>query len=269
MTHDEFCPMIKRPPISFVVLYASSDALDVFRRLPGLALIVLLIDVGGETLRLGLSPDEPTSKLILTALDAATTFLIIPFEIAVYRLMILGEVTSRYTVAASTSRFQRFLAWTALLWLISEIPSLVESLPSRSRGAADVLELGLIGIFVAVCLRLILLFPAIAVDSPAATAADALADSKGHFWYFGRAMLVVFVPLIVVTVSMLMLVENGLIHDISDLSLPSGLPRAVFTGLVEFATTTLSLVVTSRLFQWVGARVKGSAVSPSPSQFAN
>jgi hypothetical protein len=255
--------MIKIPSIRFVVRSALNDALGVFRRLSSLALIAFSIYCGDELLQLTMLPDGPTRKMFLTALDATTTLLIVPFDIAVYRLIVLGEVTSRYAVATGTSRFRRFLAWTAVFWLIGEVPSYAGNILSLSDGAAAVLESGFTGISIFLGLRLILIFPAIAVDSPAATAADSFADTKGHFWFLFRAMLLVFLPLTAVVASMVILAQNGLVSDISNLSFLSGFPRAIFIGFAEFATTTLSLVVASRLFEWLGGRVQGPPVSRS------
>src|SRR5262249_32530644 len=120
-------------------------------------------------------------------------FFVTPFLIAVHRFILLGEVTRRYRLAPRQPRFLRFFGWSLAVQSLVLLPYLVffmlSSLGSRSHTLDGVIAVVFVVLFITafclvifVSLRLIILFPAIAIDASGAAVASAWADSKGNFW---------------------------------------------------------------------------------------
>ena len=58
-------------------------------------------------------PAISDNRMLAEVFDLMRTFVLVPFEIAIYRLLISGEAASGYRFDISTVRFQRMLGWTA------------------------------------------------------------------------------------------------------------------------------------------------------------
>ena len=103
---------------------------EVFSRLRGLSVIGFSIYLAFEAAEGPIGPDD---VLLRDTIDCIRDVLLVPFDIAIYRLLILGEVTSRYRFALGTSsRFQRIAGWTISLSALYAIPMLTLSLPAPS-----------------------------------------------------------------------------------------------------------------------------------------
>ena len=61
---------------------------------------------------LGSAPAISRTPVLAEAFRLTSMIAILPFEIAVFRLLILDEVAPRYDFALSTVRFRRMLGWT-------------------------------------------------------------------------------------------------------------------------------------------------------------
>ena len=94
------------------------------------------------------------------------TFVLVPFEIAIYRLLISGEAASGYRFDISTVRFQRMLGWTAGFWLLASIPLHLPGAVAPSDGAEVIISVVLFALVIFAVLRLTIFMPAIAVDAP-------------------------------------------------------------------------------------------------------
>src|SRR5690349_9430230 len=107
-----------------------------------------------------------------------------PFFIAVHRLILVDEVADHYRLDPRDRRFARFFTWSVALWLMLALPPVairVLSLPLSVISPATAMSaLGVFAIVaVVISVRLMVLFPAIAVDAPGATPANAVADMHG------------------------------------------------------------------------------------------
>jgi hypothetical protein len=236
---------------------------EVFSRLPGLTAIGLSIYLAFEAAEAPIGPDD---VLLRDTLDVIRDVLLVPFGIAIYRLLILGEVTSQYRFALDTSaRFQRIAGWTILLSAFNAIPVLALNLltPSDSGAAIALIVAGIATMVagIAVAIRIAIFFPAIGSDAGDATLRSALADTRGHVWLILKAFLIVFLPQQVVTLAMIGLASFGLVSDISGLSMWAALPRIVLIGSIDFLTLAAGAAMAARLFDWIGDRVKGGARS--------
>jgi hypothetical protein len=234
---------------------------EVFARLRGLSIIGFSIYLAFEAAKASIGPDD---TLLSNTLDGIRDVLLVPFDIAIYRLLILGEVTSRYGFALDTSsRSQRIAGWTIGLWAFNTLPlQALMSLPTPSdlsqAIAVVVACIAAIAAGIAVAVRIAILFPAIASDARRATIGSALADTSDRSWFILKAFVIVFLPPGMVTIGMVGLASLGVVSDVSDLSSWSAFPGIVFIATIGFLTQTASAVVASLLFDWIGDRVKGA-----------
>jgi hypothetical protein len=244
-----------KPSILFVLRSAWSDTLASLSQLQYPALVVFLICFAEQLARTFLLPDGRLGETLDVLVGTVSTFAIVPYQIAIYRLIILGEVTTNYSFTANTNRVRRFLAWTAALWIATIAPILIFGLLPIGLSVALTVTLVVVGIVV--LLRLILLFPAIAVDATGASATNALADSNGHFWFIARSMLVACLPMVVVFVALIAWVWFAYVSNIRNADMGQTLIGIAFLSAIGTVTVTTSIVVVARLYEWIGERVKG------------
>jgi hypothetical protein len=124
-----------------------------------------------------------------------------PLAIAVHRFVLLGEARDAYDFNPSDPRFQKFFMLTVALEILGAIPSIVAIVFAIVSGVLA----SLVGLVLAigttiVAVRLVMLFPSIAVDSPGADWRNALADAKGHSWRIFLVLLCTVLPAVVVEV---------------------------------------------------------------------
>ena len=233
-----------------------NDTIQVLARMPGLSLICFAIVFCSGFIEPLIDADN---ALLRETVSASSEILIVPFNVAIYRLLILNEATFRYDFAIFTQRFRRLLAWTVGFWLlVNATPYLVGYMTSSDAGRVVVFPAACLIELVAV-LRLGLLFPAIAIDAEGASVKNALADSRGRVWFILKAFLIWFLPLLLLIFAMAGLTFLRLGADTSGLSFWSSLPETVFVSLVSLLTTVVAAVTLSRLFLWLGNRLNGSA----------
>ena len=244
-------------PIIRAVGLVLRDIVRVVRTMPGLTLIATAILFPFNVLDLLVSPHLPGSPLVQllkeVGIRVAESFLLTPFLIAVHRFILIDEVTARYVLAPRNPRFERFFAWSLLVWLLTTSVSLLrplaEGLPTGIGIGALVVASVLV---IIISLRLTILFPAIAVDAPGASVANAFADTKGHVIGMLCIFLLATLPAVVFFFFVMLLfpikaIESGF----SVATIPFAAVLAVFQ-LVIYATM---VAAASRIFQAVAERV--------------
>ena len=186
-------------PIFTATWKAYHDVGSAFAAMPYLAVAILLISIGVLLFNvLVLHQLIPKSSLMGRDIGGLiSNFLMTPVLIAIHRFIILGEVTRRYAVNPSDRRFQLFFGWTMTVYVASCILFAVAA-SSRSLLPAGVVMTGAIVICI-LLLRMTILYPAVAVDAPGATFANAVSDTRGRAWYIFFLLLVPLIPMIVLT----------------------------------------------------------------------
>jgi hypothetical protein len=252
------------PSIPQAVAQAYRDLVYCFGELRRLAVIVLLITLVFQivdVLLLPSSPEKPSLNLLARfVIGLAQGFLTVPYYIAVHRLIILGERTTSYALAPSNPRFQHFFWWLAAFGAVTFLPLfLLEMLP-QARGMSPLafliaLALMLI-VFVAiivVTLRITIIFPAIAVDAPGASWENVMADTKGYAWRIFLFGLLAALPLIVPALILITLAAIGTARGSSWIFGPITM---IFGAALSVIAMTLFIIVASRVYLWIGNRVK-------------
>ena len=245
-----------RLPIMRAVGMAYRDVVRVARTMTRLVAMVLVILLTFNLLEIFIPRSVFELPLAEFVFGAARGFLLTPFLIAVHRYIILDEVTPRYILAPLAPRFLRFFGWTLAPALILLAGSLIQILLAAAGLPARAVSLGggvalIAGVFVIV--RLMILFPAIAVDAPGASARNAFADSKGFFWDMFFIGLVAMLPLVVLT--MLLVVLEYPLELRGSLPVLWTVLEVVDKTVVELVAYPLYVAIASRIFQALAERV--------------
>ena len=252
------------PSIPQAVAQAYRDLAYCFSVLRRLAVIVLLITLVfqiADILLLPSSPAQPSLNLLARFVTGlAQGFLTVPYYIAVHRLIILGERTTSYALAPSSPRFQHFFWWLAAFGVVTFLPLfLLEMLP-RARGMSPLpylIALALmLTVFIAIIiatLRFTIIFPAVAVDAPGASWQNVMADTKGYAWRIFLFGLLAALPLIAPALILIALAAIGTARGSSWIFGPITM---IFGAVLSVFAMTLFIVVASRVYLWIGNRVK-------------
>ena len=175
----------------------------------GFALLIglgLAVDLLPPLLR-SAEPETFGESLIWSgAAGIVESFLTAPLAIAIHRHVILGEVTQSYVFRLSDHRFLRFfyfsftlaLAQTILIFIAIQFfpESFSTPVTGDVKGPGFAVTMAIMFGILIVLGRLILVFPAAAVDAPGATWGNAWRATQGHFWTIVFVFVVVTVPAI-------------------------------------------------------------------------
>src|SRR5664279_2265360 len=192
----------KALPILRAVALAYEDLRRVLRAMPMLIACVLLIVLAAKVLE-----EVFPSRIIYGAISGhflefaiglAQSFCLTPILIAMHRFVVLEEVPAGYTVDPSQPSFIAFFSWLIALSLMSAsvfaVPEVLTAFGISAKGALGPMLMVAIVVTI-VILRLAILFPAIAAGARGATAAHALADSKGHVLAIFLIFLLTLLPM--------------------------------------------------------------------------
>ena len=157
-------------------------------------------------------------ELLSFGLSILQIFFLAPVAIAVHRHVLLGEITETYFPDPASPRFRHFFLFGLLLQAIW-LPA------SLSHGLLWLLLFCLAAFFGA---RIIMLFPAIAIDGPGANLAGAWQNSSGHFWRIFAAVVLSLLPVLLVFVFVILFPEPG--FALLGLFAPFGVVIATFVA---------------------------------------
>jgi hypothetical protein len=164
--------------------------------------------------------------------------------IAVHRAVLLNERHDRmvWNVPAS---YARFVAWSLAFEFAWMLPFIMWSRVPLGWGMPTMIVLALACIVVG--LRLLLLFPAIAVATPGAGLRSAWLDSRGRAWSFFWAGFVAMLPLLVPGAAFTVWSIRGstALASIDPLNL-------VVTAIIALGEAALAAIIASRFFQAYG-----------------
>lgn len=255
-----------RPSVASAVARVYWDLYLVLRMVWRPALLVAaLLSIGLVAALVGplLLTREPTGHVVIRlVIWLGLGFLVTPYLVAVHRLVLLGEVPARYGLSLSSPRCQLFFGWLSLGILVLSVPSVLDALtmpkgpvyyhagqaPAGLGGSWIVLSARVAALLIV--LRLVVLFPAVAVDAPGATWQNAFRDTNRHFWFILAVTTLSFLPIGVLggaLVPLLGLMGKGTLAGL--------IATALWLGTLLFAALTLAAVIATRLYQITGDRL--------------
>jgi hypothetical protein len=249
-----------RVPVFRAIRLAYSDVFRVVRAMPrlvGMVTAILLAFTAVQTV-------VPQSTLeyppLAFALSVVSAFLLASYLIAVHRFILIDEATQDYALAPQEPRFLRFFGWWVALSAIPICATLARNflmLLGLPNGVALIgtAIITFVGVFIGA--RLIILFPAVAVEAPGAGASNAFADTKGYFWNIFFIVFPAMLPLIVLValwVFLSRLSPSGATSALSTKALD-----VIFLTIFALVAYTLYIAIASRLFQALAERLMGRA----------
>jgi hypothetical protein len=244
------------------------DALSTLRRLALAMFLVLwalfIVKVAIRVILMSNGMTASGADLVGLFYNALVVFFLTPYAISVHRFIILGEKTTSYRIAPTEPRFRRFFSWSLILLVLGSAPGVIYA------AVADiVLIVPVFILYVLVfvfAIRAIVLFPAVAVDAPDANWRQAIADNRGQAWRIFFIILGAMLPLVIVVLIVNIIVQavaaSILVLIIGDAEMG---PRALMVMLIllyllvvvgSLFAYTLLVAIASRLYQWIGIRVK-------------
>ena len=140
-----------------------------------------------------IGPAITDNRILADVFGLIGTVVVVPFEIAIYRLLISGEAASGYRFDISTVRFQRMLGWSIGFCVLATIPFHLTGALVPSEDAEAIIGIVLFAPVIFAVVRLTIFLPAIAVDAPGASVRNASADTSGHVWLIVKAYLAIVV----------------------------------------------------------------------------
>jgi hypothetical protein len=173
-----------------------ADAIGGIVRMPAVALVTfaVLIPLEAVNSTLVLS-GEGKSVVIRLASAIAQAFLLAPLLIAVHRYVLLSEVTRHYSLRPF-GRYLRFAGYALIFEVITEIATQFIA-KAGSYWAFAIQIIGLI-VLLYVALRILILFPAIAIDAPGASWRQAMRESRGQSLALLLTVLLASLPLVLI-----------------------------------------------------------------------
>ena len=200
--------------------------------------------------------DQELSGEALGLLQAAVwALLLTPIVIAIHRFVILGEVTPNYNFDIGEPAFRLFFIWLFGLKVFSGLPftllGVLQALGFSPLATAIPFAVVLV-VVTAVWLRLTILFPAIAVEAPGATARHASIDTKGQALRILAIFLLALIPWISAVIVIVMLLGPGIFATGSAKAMVS----LVVGGIAQSAIVCLSTVIASHAFMFLAEQVK-------------
>jgi len=210
-----------------------------------------------------IGPAITDNRILADVFGLIGTVVVVPFEIAIYRLLISGEAASGYRFDIWTVRFQRMLGWSIGFCVLATIPFHLTGALAPSEDAEAIIGIVLFAPVIFAAVRLTIFWPAIAVDAPGASVRNAFADTSGHAWFIFKAYFIILVPVILIVISMAVLAVLGDAPDIFSRSGNGSLAANAFVGALGFLVSTCFAIVSARLFMKIGDRVKSSVPAAS------
>jgi hypothetical protein len=230
-------------------------ALDAMRMLAVSALLIILaVKIGESFVSADIWDDPILGGIAGLVASAVQNLLLTPFMIAVHRFIIFYEETAGYILDPTQPRFWAYFGW---LMGLSLITSLAFSLyaPLNAVGlptiAATMLTIVLLAVVLILALRLSILFPAIAVDAPGTSAAQALADTKGHVFRIFAIFLLALLPFAALAIVITLLLGPGVMVP----GTPAAMVDLLVSAVIQTLTIPLCVVIASRIFQALADRV--------------
>lgn len=222
-------------------------ALLAIRQMP-IVFFVVLIATGVVSVAYFIKvPDDPKdwsfdSFFLQTAIERViNAFIMTPAIIAIHRFVLLDEITKFYVPNIFSRRFLHFLC----LSLAYQAMVLAVGLPMALFGRQTIpiiatLILAICAIWIGV--RLILVFPAAAIDAPGASFGNAFADSRGAAWQIFVTLLLIglLVAAVEIGVRLLIWVILG---------------GAIIAGVLHLLTILIGQLITISAFAAAASRI--------------
>jgi hypothetical protein len=252
----------ENPPIIDSAVQGWRYAFAALSRMPGVLGVGILVTLALNVATLPLMPSGPKedTNLVLQLagllIGLVQGFLLTPVAIAVHRFVLLGEVAPRYALTPSEQRFMRFFIFTVVYQLLVGVPGSLMSMTGKAAtGLGSVLAFIFFILFIVALIasiRMLILFPAIAVDARGADWRNAMADTKGHSWRVFFISLATSLPMLALVVPLYFMLGGT-----DGPGFAGGLVLSAVQAVVGVLALAAYAAVASRLFAAFSNRLNG------------
>lgn len=239
------------------VTLAYSDARRILRAMTMLVVFAVLIALAIKVAE-DLFPERvwggPLGSALSLALGAVESFCLTPIMIAFHRFIILDEVAPGYVVDPGHPGFMAFFGWLVALSILRELVVLAqEALTALGVPVliAAIPTLVILIVVIILSLRLIILFPALAVNARGANAPNALADSEGHVFRIFMIFVLAGLPFAILAIAITIFLGRSVAVP----GTPAAMVGLTVGAIIQTAILILFVAIASRLFQTLAARV--------------
>ena len=152
--------------------------------------------------------------------------------------------------------FMAFFGWLVALSILRELVVLAqETLTALGVPVliAVVPTLVVLIVVIILSLRLIILFPALAVNARGANAPNALADSEGHVFRIFMIFVLAGLPFAVLAIAITILLGRSVAVP----GTPAAMVGLAVGAVIQTAILILFVAIASRLFQMLASRIVG------------
>jgi len=248
-------------PVLRLVTLAYADVWRAFRAMPILfgcaVLIILAFRVAEEWLRPWNDRGLAVVALRNIAENAAQYFCLTPIMIAIHRFIIRGDVMRGYLVDLKDPSFLPFFGWAMMIsiamTLVFTFYELLLTIGQGPLAAFVPFAAGLIAIIYC-WLRLIVLFPALAVSAAGAKPANAFADTQGFSLRLLAIVVLTFIPLMILVVLTTLALGRRMVAFTPMFVLSDALGAVLST-----ITTVALVVVASHIYLALGRKLRSAA----------
>jgi hypothetical protein len=195
-----------------------------------------------------------------------------PVAVAIHRLIILDE-TTRGVISLAAERVWKFTFWTLGVGCLGILIGIPGALLSGTGGTIVVLLVGL-GIVVT-CVRLALIFPAVAIEAPSGNWRDRIEASweqtRGRFWLIAISLIGTIIPFVIAILipAMLLLVvllavemaTGGGADTYAGLLITVTGFEDMLNDLTKPVSIALVAAVASWIYMWVMENQAGAQIS--------
>lgn len=226
-------------------------------RLPGLFAVLLVIMVPNaylqeQVIRIGEAEGFGLrTSLLGTAINLVYAVVSVPVLIGLHRHLILGETFGGYTASLTNNRGQRFLVSAIALMLFALVPQLIGAWtvpdPARPNLAPAILWLLLSLLLIFVGVRVMLIFPAVAVDAPGAGWWRAYRATRWRFWHLATILALTVGPLMLAQLGVRAILASQLGAPLVVIALVSSVFSLFSVGLIVGVASRVYLAYASLL----------------------
>lgn len=187
---------ILRMPLAFLLSLAAYGLVK-FASSHAAALQAQAAGQGGQPSAEGPGAAVTVAAALVLCLYVLRVFALAPLAIAVHRFVLLGERSLLIPVTPA-GRLLRFGGWLILLGLMNSLPDLL--FPTSPQALQPALaRLAVVVVAIVVGTRLVLMFPAIAVQTGATPLPLSWNATRWQFWRIAGTLFVTFLPVVVAT----------------------------------------------------------------------
>jgi uncharacterized membrane protein YhaH (DUF805 family) len=170
---------------------------------------------------------------------AVSSLITAPLAVAIHRFVLLGERDDRF-FWAWRPEVRRFYLWVLLFNVLALLPELCQFL-TTGLSPGLVAALGFVGDVVVIffSVRVMMIFPATAVNSLRATVKECLRISRGHFWYFFGVLSLVMMPVFVIFMLMIVTSLSNSGRSLFELRVMADILALIFVPILAAAASWL------------------------------